>query len=165
MRLAVLLVLVALPAAAQDVTIDGHWIDRCLAIQDDPMRCVGRATETCVESSTSAAMSVEADCMGAELAIWDASLNDAYRGLQRLAVEREGWDVGYPQGSLTGALRDMQRAWIGYRDASCDHARVLASPYGSEVGRAVTECLMFQTARQNFVLRDMRFDYLDRETR
>ena len=49
-----------------------------------------------------------ADCFRLEAKIWDDLLNDNYKSL------RDGLDA-----SQAGKLRDMQRAWIASRDATC----------------------------------------------
>ncbi|WP_306154969.1 lysozyme inhibitor LprI family protein [Roseovarius sp. MMSF_3281] len=150
----------ALPVVAQDFAVDGHRIDRCIAIQDDPMLCVGREAYDCIEANGGGPNMVLAACHEAEAVFWDAALNRAYQHLVYLAREREAGDVGYEAGALVTALRDMQRAWMVYRDASCDNALALAKPFGSAAGPAFAECQMVQTARQYFVLRGMRQDYL-----
>ncbi len=150
----------ATPVAAQDFSVDDHLIDRCIAVHDNPMICVGREAEECVLRNGGGPNMVLTACFEAETAVWDDGLNEAYRHLVTLAKDREGWDVGYEEGVLVDALRDMQRAWIDYRDASCDNAAALTAPFGSAAGPAITKCLMFHTARQYFVLRGLRQDYL-----
>ncbi len=153
------LILLAMPAAAQDFSIDRHLIDRCLAIQENPMNCVGRQADECVQRNGGGPNSVLAACREAEAAAWDLTLNAEYRDLQRLAREREAEDLGYAPQSLIIGLREMQRAWITYRDATCDNALALAKPFGSAAGPAGAECLMVETARQFFALNNLRGDY------
>lgn len=150
----------ASPVAAQEFTADGHWVDRCLAIQDDPMVCVGREADRCAQEHSPGPDMVYAACFEAEAVVWDKALNAAYRELVRLARQREGWDLGYEPDALIISLRDMQRAWITYRDAVCANATALAKPFGSAAGPAFAECNMVQTAQQFFVLNDMRHEYL-----
>lgn len=161
MVLAILSAVCAAPLSAQDFKIDRHNIDRCLAIQDDPMLCVGREAYACILDNEGGPNMVLAACHEAEAAAWDDALNEAYRDLMILARDREGWDVGYEAGSLVNALRDMQRAWVVYRDKSCGNAAALAAPFGSAAGPAFAECQMEQTARQYFELRGLRQDYLN----
>ena len=149
------------PLAAQDLAIDGHLIDRCLPIRDDPMTCVGMQADACVTRNGGGADMILAACLGAEAAFWDGALNEAYADLQRLARDRQAQDLGYGPDALVLALRDMQRAWIGYRDARCANAAAIAAPFGSAAGPASAECLMTETARQYFVLRGMRRDYIE----
>ena len=153
------LVTCAAPANSQDFAIDDHLIDRCLAIQDNPMICVARQAEECIERNGGGPNMVLAACYEAEAAVWDRALNSAYRDLQRYAREREAADVGYEPDALINSLRDMQRAWIAYRDATCANALALARPFGSAAGPAGTKCRMIETARQFFALNDLRQDY------
>ncbi|SFS06509.1 lysozyme inhibitor LprI family protein [Yoonia litorea] len=157
-RVLTFLVLAA-PAAAQEFTVDAHIIDRCRAIQEDPMVCVGREADRCTQEHGGGADMMLAACTFAEAEAWDDSLNAAYRELQRLAREREDWDVGYESGALLIGLRDMQRAWITYRDAVCANAVALAKPFGSAAGVAEAECLLEETAQQFIKLNQMRWDY------
>ena len=72
-------------------------------------------------------------CQRKELAIWDARLNAAYR---ELMSDYEVWDdLRASYGGGRDALRAAQRAWIGYRDASCAHRvfNVERRPYLYEV--------------------------------
>lgn len=151
----------ATPAMAEDFTVDAHIIDRCRAIQEDLMVCVGREADRCAQEHGGGADMVLAACTFAEAEAWDDSLNAAYRELQRLAREREDWDVGYESGSLLIGLRDMQRAWITYRDAVCANTLALAKPFGSAAGVAEAECLLEETARQFIKLNEMRWAYTE----
>lgn len=160
--LAVPIVPQAAPVQAQHFTVDAHMIDRCLPVHDSPMSCVGIAADTCVENYGGGPNMVHAACIDAEFAYWDGALNSAYAHILGLARERETMDLGYAPESLVNALREMQRSWIVYRDATCHHMVALDTPFGSAAGLSYAECMMFETARQNFVLRDLRFAYVDR---
>ena len=152
--------LIGAPAAAQDLAIDAHRIDRCLgAYADTPMFCVGREAQDCIDRNGAGADMIVGACFQAEAAFWDGFLNRQYRDVLSLAKAREAGDEGYAPDNLTTAVRDMQRGWIAYRDATCDHALALARPFGSAAGPAVGKCLMEQTARQVFVLTDLAQEY------
>lgn len=125
------------------------------------MLCVGRQADACTQRNNGSADMVLAACFEAEAVFWDGALNNAYRDLIALAQQREGWDLGYEPGALAAALRDMQRAWIGYRDATCANELAIAAPFGSAGGPVYAECKMTETARQNFVLRGLRHAYLN----
>ena len=161
MRRAALLLLLATPAAAEDrFAIDGHLIDRCLAVNaDTPMHCVGRQADACIARNGDGPNMVVAVCQENEAAHWDDILNRTYAEVMALARARQSQDVGYAPDSLTDALRGMQRAWIAYRDATCAHALAVARPFGSAGGPAGADCALRQTARQVFELQRIARDY------
>jgi uncharacterized protein YecT (DUF1311 family) len=81
-------------------------------------------------------------CLDQERKFWDARLNARYRELT----------AQHADDPLIGErLRDMQRAWIGYRDARCDYEFVQWRG-GTGGGPAVIACLMQSTAEQVFTL-------------
>ncbi|WP_377506770.1 lysozyme inhibitor LprI family protein [Octadecabacter sp. R77987] len=145
-------VLAAWPAAAQDFAIDAHLIDRCLAIQDDPMVCVGRQADACIQRNGGGADMIIGVCQENETAVWDATLNRTYAELLRLVQAEQEMDVGYAPNQLTDAVRQMQRSWIKYRDDTCGVALAREMPFGSAAGPAASGCMMRETARQFFQL-------------
>ena len=158
--LAVCLLPVAFEARAQDFTIDPHLIDRCLAINGEtPMRCVGRQADACILRNDGGPNMVLSACMEAEAAVWDEILNRTFARVLEHARAQEGFDIGYQPDQLTNALRSMQRAWIEYRDATCDHELSRAFPFGSAAGPAANGCLMRETARQVFQLQFIERSY------
>ncbi len=158
--LSILFIAFAAPAAAQDFSIDPHLIDRCLAINDEtPMRCVGRQADECEQRNGGGADMVISACQAAEAEVWDDILNRTYARVLEHAKAREGWDIGYEQGQLTDAVREMQHAWIAYRDATCGHALARAMPFGSGAGPAESECQLRETARQVFQLQYIERSY------
>jgi uncharacterized protein YecT (DUF1311 family) len=60
-------------------------------------------------------------------------------------------DLGSAAPSQGDALKNMQRAWIAYRDATCDYER---SHWGGGTGGgpATVSCLMYMTAEQALYL-------------
>lgn len=163
MRFLVLSFFVALfsgPAAADQFDIDPHLIDRCLAINDEtPMRCVGRQADACAQRNGDGANMVLSVCLENESKFWDGFLNQTYARLLDAAITREDADIGYNPESLVDAVRDMQRSWIAYRDATCHHAFVFARPFNSAIGPAINECVMRETARQVFQLQTLERMY------
>lgn len=94
-------------------------------------------------------------CIGLELGFWDEKLNMVYADLR--SVERSVVDT-VPAGGPSvpdsaKALRDMQRAWMGYRDAACFYEY---STWGGSTGGGLANaaCLLDLTARQSLVLED-----------
>ncbi len=159
---ALAIIALASPAAAQSIPVDAHRIDRCLGVMDHPMSCVGVAADECIAENGNGPNVIVAACHFGESDFWDAALNDVYADVLALAADRETDDLGYTPGALTNALRDMQRKWIDFRDATCAHAVELAKPFGSAAGAAEAECVSYQTAQQYFALRGIWHDYRQR---
>jgi len=88
-------------------------------------------------------------CADQETRYWDARLNAAYRELMAFetGIDAEMAELGAAAPSLSEALREMQRAWITYRDATC---RYEASQFGGGTGAgpAATQCAMRLTGEQ-----------------
>ncbi len=151
------LVVLAPPATAQDVTYSFHPTTDCLSAMGedgDPMRCVGSAANYCMEAteggSSTAGM---ASCLGLEYEDWDRRMNRAYGLLMtRLKAEDEELaTLGSAAPRQAPALLDMQRAWITFRDASCDYERTKWGG-GTGGGPASIACMLHLTARQSLVL-------------
>ena len=111
--------------------------------------CVGLAAEACIEK-TGYATPVLSGCASLELEDWDARLNAVYQ--QQRANAREfdmGNDPNLP--GLAASLRDMQRAWIPYRDATCVYEAAQWSG-GTGAGPAYIGCLLSLTGDQALYL-------------
>jgi uncharacterized protein YecT (DUF1311 family) len=98
--------------------------------------CIGLHAERCLvrtESQTTIGMET---CYGAEFRGWDVLLNRAYRELG---------------GQRREELREVQRAWLSYRDKAC---RYYAVHYqGGSVARWMgARCMMEETARRAIAL-------------
>jgi len=157
--LALLLALAAGPAAAKDdngLRFDPSHAQNCLA--DGGWRdCIGVAAQRCMEF-TEGGYSTQgmSGCLAAEHAWWDGELNALYQELR--ARERAG-DADWqpipgmlPRPSGADALRDMQRAWIVFRDATCRYEE-LQWWGGTGASGAMNGCLMRVTAEQVLALR------------
>lgn len=121
-RILILYLLMAGPAAAQEYAVDRHAVDACFqatAGNPAPPGCIGAAAELCM-SGTDGGYSTGgmASCVSAEAAIWDEYLNTLYGDLR---ADMRAQDVDNPEGAVgrADALRDAQRAWIAFRDAEC----------------------------------------------
>ncbi|MDO5631433.1 MAG: lysozyme inhibitor LprI family protein [Paracoccus sp. (in: a-proteobacteria)] len=144
--------LITLPASAQDArSYDPEILPACLAQRqgDDRMACIGLAADACSDSSTAGMV----QCLSAEAADWDARLNDAYQVLLTDArqADTEARDLGSTAASMEKTLREMQRSWITFRDASCAYAAAQFQG-GTAAGPAVADCAMQLTARQAILL-------------
>lgn len=150
------LALVAGAGGAQEIPFAPEATTACLAAAGDAGAregCIGRAAEGCMatpDGSTTVGMGF---CLDAERGFWDGRLNAAYGGLMALekATEAELGALGSAAPSPAAALREMQRAWIGYRDAACAYE---ASQWGggSGAGPAAVACAMELTGRQALAL-------------
>ncbi|TQV69545.1 DUF1311 domain-containing protein [Aliiroseovarius halocynthiae] len=118
------------------------------------IECIGVAAQACmIDSRIGGSTAGMSACFGKELDYWDARLNNAYSALmERLETsDAEMSELGSSAPKQVPALRDMQRAWITFRDAKCDFER---SNWGGGTGGgpATLACLMQETAEQAFHL-------------
>ena len=86
-------------------------------------------------------------CLDAEWQWWDARLNTAYKDLMALHRAEDAAAQGSFAPPLAPALRDMQRAWIAWRDARCGYDAAQWGG-GTGAGPASAACLMETTAQQ-----------------
>ena len=138
--------------SAQEIAWSPEATESCLTDAVDlPARraCIGRSTALCIDTPdgyTTVGMSF---CASQESEYWDTRLNEAYRALSAIEAERDAEmaDLGSAAPSMSDALRDMQRAWIAYRDGTCAYE---ASQWGggSGTGPAVAHCRMQMTGEQ-----------------
>lgn len=111
--------------------------------------CVGKAARVCFTSPGGDTTIGMIECLGAENAFWEARLTAAYaaRMEESLRADDEMARHGSSSASLAEALREMQRAWIAYRDATCLHEQAQWRG-GTGGGPATMACHMHETARQ-----------------
>jgi len=131
--------------------------EACLRGALGPAReiCVGLSAAACMETPdgyTTVGMSI---CLGSELEYWDGRLSAAYRSLLDSdgRTDAEMAELGSAAPPLVPALREMQRAWIAFRDASCAYERAQWGG-GTGGGPASAHCAMTITARQALALED-----------
>lgn len=160
MRVICLIAAMALagPVAAQD---EFHFTpvptESCLVGAETvpaKMECVGAASTACMDSHQAGYTTVGMGfCLDKELSFWDGRLNAAYKQAMAKdkAVDAEMKELGATVPSLAESLRAMQRAWIPFRDASCDYERAKWGG-GTGGGPATLSCLMYATARQALLL-------------
>lgn len=151
------LVLAAAAADAQGLKYSPLATETCLSAATDSVQmrsCIGSSANACMsatpDGSTTRGMS---DCLNLEWQFWDDRLNEAYRRvLTRLvAKDAELDEIGSAAPRQSEAFRDMQRAWIGFRDAKCLFVR---SEWGSGTGSgpASVACVMSETGEQALYL-------------
>jgi len=82
-----------------------------------------------------------ANCYRMEEAIWDRLLNENYKSLMDSIEDRQDQDK----------LKDMQRAWIAYRDTTCDF--YWHKIHGSMAVPMGAACRLRETARRALLLK------------
>lgn len=115
--------------------------------------CIGKAAEACMATFGGMTTVGMGTCLHEELLQWDAMLNVTYQRLmaQEKATDAEMKTYGANEPSRAEPLREMQRAWIPYRDAQCDYERAQWGT-GTGGGPAYAGCMMRATAEQTLVL-------------
>lgn len=127
--------------------------ETCLASMiesQNPTTCIGSSANHCMETTEGGWSTYGmSQCLDQELQYWDARLNAAYKSVRaiRKATDKEMAYLGSAAPSQGDALKNMQRAWIAYRDATCDYERSLWGG-GTGGGPATVSCLMYMTAEQ-----------------
>ena len=152
------------PATAQDQPrFSAVPIESCLVGASDQAameQCIGLSARACMETHdagfTTMGMSF---CSGEELAFWDARLNVAYDQLMERSrdadADMKDLDIEVP--SQAEALRDMQRAWLPFRDAACAFERAQWGN-GTGGGPAAVACHASLTAKQALALEGRLID-------
>ncbi len=161
MRFLILLSFLAMPAAAQDLVFSPLATESCLAsTQDYDARraCIGASAEACMTDTPGGQSTYGmGGCLSAEAEYWDAQLNAVYAQVRASAraTDAEMAEIGATVASQEQALRAMQRAWIAYRDATCDYEY---SQWGGGTGGgpAISACLMRETGEQTLYLQASR---------
>ncbi len=85
-----------------------------------------------------------ANCYRMEEAIWDQLLNENYKELMAAIEEKKDQDK----------LKEMQRAWIAYRDTTCDF--YWHKIHGSMAVPMSAACRLRETARRALLLKFMQ---------
>jgi len=144
--------------AQEDIPFDILTTESCLVDKEQYARhdCIGASANICMETQLGGTTVGMGFCINQELDWWDARLNDTYRKLlaREKADDEENIKDGINRPLLKAdALKDMQRTWIKYRDAFCEHEAVQWGA-GTGAGPAFLGCLLGETGRQVFVLED-----------
>ncbi|MDN3711905.1 lysozyme inhibitor LprI family protein [Paracoccus cavernae] len=154
---AALLVALAAPAGAlraQDAPqYDGALLTACLAGKtgaEARSACIGAASDACMALPAGQTTAGMVQCLGAERDDWDRRLNSTYATL--MAEQKAADDELAALGSAVKPeraqwLKEMQRNWIGYRDAACRFDAAQWSG-GTGAGPSSTNCMLVLTARQ-----------------
>jgi len=152
----------AVPAQAQDLKFDIGATTRCLAGADGPDQkraCIGKAAEACMTDTPGGSSTYGmGGCLSAEAAWWDGELNTAYKALMKQEKTNDVNNGAGANGPLSAAkaLRDAQRAWIAYRDATCAYEYAQWGG-GTGGGPASVGCVMRMTGEQTLYLQTVGF--------
>lgn len=126
-------------AAAASPSLSGYGV----------LDCVGKSAEACMETDGGGTTVGMGFCLEGAWKFWDKRLNAAYatrlQEAKQTDAEMASIEASVP--SMEDALRKMQRAWIGYRDAACLY-EVSKWQGGTGSGPAGMACMMQETARQ-----------------
>ena len=109
-------------------------------VDEAERRCIfALVADPCTEKPAGQTTLGTAECYRAEQEIWDALLNENFRSL------RDGLDEGQKT-----KLRDMQRAWIAYRDTTCAfyHDKI----QGTMANMMQAACVARESARRAMLL-------------
>lgn len=145
--LSLICILSAAPAAAQDLIYSDNATDTCMRNGSDYTQCIGLSAIKCMQDSPGGMSTYgEGGCLDGELQYWDRFLNANYKMRMAASKRNDVANEGFGP-SQADALKQMQRAWILYRDAKCDFER---SQWGGGTGGgpAALNCLMYTTAHQ-----------------
>lgn len=126
--------------------------DACLAEAGyaEALNCRGVVARPCLDAPGGETTAGMIACTSRELALWDELLNTAYADMMS-TLERTGAD------SRRAALREAQRAWIGYRDGECRQQALQFE--GGSLARVIhVSCVNDLTARRASNLRDQGED-------
>lgn len=148
-------VLFATAAAAQDIPWSAEATEACLSEATDAGACIGVSAGACIDTPDGYTTVGMGYCLGREADYWDGRLNNAYRALMVIerAQDAEMKELGSRAPSMADALRDMQRAWIAWRDAACVY-EVSQWGGGTGGGPAYQQCRMEITGAQALALED-----------
>ena len=140
-------------AHAQEMVYSPAATEACfadIAEGQNPESCIGVSALVCMDANEGGLSTVGmGGCLNRELEYWDARLNDVYHRVRAAAkaTDAEMQEIGSSVASQADAMRDMQRAWIAYRDTTCEYERTMWGG-GTGGGPATVACHMKLTAKQ-----------------
>lgn len=105
--------------------------------------CIGSISERCMELSEGASTLGMNACFRRETRLWDDMLNRDYQAIRK----------SQPGEEFTN-LRDVQRAWIAFRDLKCRYPYVAIK--GTLASTLAASCMNTETARRAIDLMQWR---------
>ena len=138
-----------LPAIAQIDEHGSNTIESCIqskvTAEQDPKACIGVLSQPCLDNDRNNSTAGMAACLDREAKAWDGLLNDYDKRLTRELDDKQ-----------RTALRDLQRAWIAYRDKACAFHHVFHQ--GTNAAPMQASCMNKETARHALLLRSFLND-------
>ena len=114
------------------------------------LACISLAVAPCEQRFYEVRHAPKSACLHDEYEWWDVQLNQAYQGLMKEAKQADAVEKNWVFRDVD-SLRQMQRAWLGYRDANCHFSYMRFE--GVTAGPTVeAECLLLLTGRQTLFL-------------
>ena len=148
------LMLCPVPVAAQVLVFDIAPVEACIRAGGGES-CAGQAAAACMEATPGGQTTVGmGGCLDRERAQWDGWLNTVYQQHHATLAARRAEVLSHARDEAE-ALRDMQRAWIAFRDAKCAYEAAQWGG-GTGAGPAAINCHLHETARQMLYLQTRR---------
>lgn len=119
--------------------------------------CITVSSERCMMDTPGGNSTVGmAGCAARGHEMWDAELNRVYRILRRQedAISARNREISENLPSPGDSLREMQRAWITFRDTRCTYEAAQWGG-GTGAGPAYAACLELMTGEQTLFLRSL----------
>ena len=114
------------------------------------LACIGLAVAPCEQRFYAVGHAPKSACLHDEYEWWDVQLNRAYQVLMKETKQADAVDKNRVFSDVD-SLRQMQRAWLGYRDAIC-HFSYLRFGGGTAGTTGEAECLPLLTGRETLFL-------------
>jgi len=114
------------------------------------LACISLAVAPCEQRFYAVGHAPKSACLHDEYEWWDVQLNQAYQGLMKEAKQADAVEKNWVFRDVD-SLRQMQRAWLGYRDANC-HFSYMRFGGGTAGPTVEAECLLLLTGRQTLFL-------------
>lgn len=129
-------------------------VDTCLkaaeTLRAERTRCIGAVSGPCLEDEKANSTVAMSGCHRREAAIWDDLLNTAFEELQKSL-----------EPPAAAKLKDVQIAWIKWRDAKCEFPFALFD--GGTMAQPISAaCFMDTTASRAIELRELAIDVGDK---
>ncbi len=147
-------------ASDNNIKYSNEQVNACLTNAKNPTAergCIGLSANACIYANQASSTALGMNkCIKQESKFWDNKLNEVYRSLVVKAKKHDEDRKGYinlgSEGSYP-ALRDMQRAWIPYRDKTCTYSWSQSYP-GSMASMNSVRCEMRMNAEQYIFLKN-----------